>query len=84
VRANVVTPGIVQTPLTAQIKDHPEWYAAYTDKGILGRWARLHELAGVVVFLASEVSSYVTGSFVLLDGGRRTIRPGLCACLMVR
>ena len=74
-RANVVTPGIVQTPLTAQIKDHPEWYAAYADKSILGCWARPHELAGAVAFLASEVSSYVTGSFVLLDGGRQTVRP---------
>ena len=69
VRVNVVAPGVVETPLTAQIKDHPEWYGAYADKSILGRWARPHELAGAVVFLASEASSYVTGSFMLVDGG---------------
>jgi len=69
VRVNVVAPGIVETPLTAQIKDHPEWYGAYADKSILGRWAEPHELVGAVVFLASEASSYVTGSCVLVDGG---------------
>ena len=69
VRVNVVAPGVVETPLTAQIKDHPEWYGAYADKSILGRWAKPHELVGAVVYLASEASSYVTGSFMLVDGG---------------
>jgi NAD(P)-dependent dehydrogenase (short-subunit alcohol dehydrogenase family) len=69
VRVNTVAPGIVETPLTAQIKDHPEWYGAYADKSILGRWAKPHELVGAVVYLASEASSYVTGSFMLVDGG---------------
>ena len=36
VRAYVVTPGIVKTPLAAQIKDHPKWYAAYAGKSTLG------------------------------------------------
>jgi NAD(P)-dependent dehydrogenase (short-subunit alcohol dehydrogenase family) len=69
VRVNVVAPGVVETPLTAQIKDHPDWYGAYADKSILGRWAEPHELVGAVVYLASEASSYVTGSFMLVDGG---------------
>jgi NAD(P)-dependent dehydrogenase (short-subunit alcohol dehydrogenase family) len=69
VRVNVVAPGIVETPLTAQIKDDPDWYEAYASKSILGRWAKPHELVGAVVFLASEASSYVTGSFMLVDGG---------------
>ncbi len=69
VRVNVIAPGVVETPLTAQIKDNPEWYGAYADKSILGRWARPQEMVGAVVFLASEASSYVTGSFMLVDGG---------------
>jgi len=69
VRVNVVAPGVVETPLTAQIKDYPEWYEAYADKSILGRWAKPHEMVGAVIFLASEASSYVTGSFMLVDGG---------------
>ena len=69
VRANALAPGIVETPLTAQIKDSPDWYGAYANKSILGRWAKPHEMVGMVVFLASDASSYVTGALMLVDGG---------------
>ena len=69
VRVNVVAPGVVETPLTAQIKQSPDWYDSYAAKSILGRWAQPHEMVGAVVYLASEASSYVTGSFMLVDGG---------------
>jgi NAD(P)-dependent dehydrogenase (short-subunit alcohol dehydrogenase family) len=69
VRVNAVAPGIVETPLTAQIKDSPDWYDSYAAKSILGRWAMPHEMVGMVLYLASEASSYVTGSFMLVDGG---------------
>src|SRR5215218_7664355 len=69
VRVNTVAPGIVETPLTAQIKDSPDWYDAYAAKTILGRWAQPREMVGMVVYLASEASSYVTGAFMLVDGG---------------
>jgi NAD(P)-dependent dehydrogenase (short-subunit alcohol dehydrogenase family) len=69
VRVNAIAPGIVETPLTAQIKDSPDWYDSYAAKSILGRWAQPREMVGMVVFLASEASSYVTGSFMLVDGG---------------
>lgn len=69
VRVNVVAPGVVETPLTAQIKENPEWYRAYAEKSILGRWAQPEELAGAVVYLASEAGSFVTGAFIPVDGG---------------
>ncbi|HJQ28496.1 MAG TPA: SDR family NAD(P)-dependent oxidoreductase [Rubrobacter sp.] len=69
VRVNAIAPGIVETPLTAQIKDSPDWYDSYAAKSILGRWAKPHEMVGMVVYLASEASSYVTGGFMLVDGG---------------
>jgi len=69
VRVNAIAPGIVETPLTAQIKNTPDWYDAYAQKSILGRWAKPHEMAGMVVYLASEASSFVTGGFMLVDGG---------------
>ena len=69
VRANALAPGVVETPLTEQIKNVPEWYEAYARKGALGRWAQPIELAGPIVFLASDASSYVTGSFLAVDGG---------------
>jgi NAD(P)-dependent dehydrogenase (short-subunit alcohol dehydrogenase family) len=69
VRANAIAPGVVETPLTAQIKAVPGWYAAYAAKSALGRWAQPWELAGAVVFLASAASSFVTGSVLTVDGG---------------
>ena len=39
VRANVIAPGVVETPLTQPIRDDPAWYQAYADKPILRRWA---------------------------------------------
>ncbi len=69
VRANVVAPGVVETPLTAPIKAQPAWYQAYADKPILRRWAQPDELAGAVVYLASDASSYVTGTVLFVDGG---------------
>ncbi|MCB0135664.1 MAG: SDR family oxidoreductase, partial [Caldilineaceae bacterium] len=69
VRANAIAPGVVDTPLTAPIKQKPDWYQAYADKSILNRWARADEMAGAVVFLASDASSYVTGSVLFVDGG---------------
>lgn len=69
VRANAVAPGVVETPLTAQIKNQPEWYRAYAEKSALGRWAQPSEMVGAVIYLASDASSFVTGSLMLVDGG---------------
>jgi NAD(P)-dependent dehydrogenase (short-subunit alcohol dehydrogenase family) len=69
VRVNAIAPGVVETPLTAQIKDSPDWYDSYAAKSILGRWAQPYEMVGMIVYLASDASSYVTGAFMLVDGG---------------
>jgi NAD(P)-dependent dehydrogenase (short-subunit alcohol dehydrogenase family) len=69
VRVNAIRPGVVETPLTAQLKNSPEWYSAYAAKPALQRWAQASEMAGAVVFLASDASSYVTGSTVTVDAG---------------
>ena len=69
VRANVVAPGVVETPLTQQIKQNEAWHRAYGEKPMLKRWADPSEMVGAVVFLCSDASSYVTGSYLLVDGG---------------
>lgn len=69
VRVNAIAPGVVETPLTRQIKDDPAWYGAYAAKSALGRWARAEEMAGAVVYLASDAASFVTGSVLYVDGG---------------
>lgn len=69
VRVNAIAPGVVETPLTSQIKDNPAWYDAYAAKSALQRWARPEEMAGAVVYLAGDASSFVTGSVLYVDGG---------------
>ncbi|MBL8045531.1 MAG: SDR family oxidoreductase [Anaerolineales bacterium] len=69
VRVNAIGPGVVETPLTAQIKNRPDWYAAYANKNALGRWGQPHELVGAVLLLASEAGSYITGNLMMVDGG---------------
>lgn len=69
VRVNCVAPGVVETPLTAPIKAQPDWYDAYAARSALGRWAQPREMVGAVVYLASDASSFVTGSTLFVDGG---------------
>jgi NAD(P)-dependent dehydrogenase (short-subunit alcohol dehydrogenase family) len=69
VRVNAIAPGVVETPLTSQIRADPTWEAAYASKSALGRWAHPSELAGAVVYLASGAASFVTGSVLTVDGG---------------
>ncbi|MFG1946808.1 SDR family NAD(P)-dependent oxidoreductase [Nonomuraea sp. NPDC048826] len=69
VRVNAIAPGVVETPLTRQIKDNPGWYDAYAAKSALGRWATAEEMTGAVVYLASDAASFVTGSVLHVDGG---------------
>jgi NAD(P)-dependent dehydrogenase (short-subunit alcohol dehydrogenase family) len=69
VRVNAIAPGVVETPLTQQIKDDPGWYDAYAAKSALGRWATAEEMAGAVVYLAGDAASFVTGSVLYVDGG---------------
>ncbi len=69
VRLNAIAPGVVETPLTQQIRDNKQWYDAYATKSALGRWARADEMAGAAVYLCSDASSFVTGSVLYVDGG---------------
>jgi len=69
IRVNALAPGVVETPLTEPIKKNPAWYSAYANKNALKRWAQPEEMAWPVVFLASNASSYVTGTVLFVDGG---------------
>jgi NAD(P)-dependent dehydrogenase (short-subunit alcohol dehydrogenase family) len=74
IRSVTVEPGqgvyaTTKAPLTLPIKSRPDWYNAYASKNALGRWATAEEMAGPIVFLASDASSYVTGAVLFADGG---------------
>jgi len=69
VRVNAIGPGVVDTPLTAPIKANADWYAAYSAKSALGRWAKPEEIAAPTIFLASDAAAYITGTILFVDGG---------------
>ncbi len=69
VRVNAIGPGVVETPLTAPIKDNRDWYEAYAKKNPMQRWAQPSEMVGPTLFLLSDAASYVTGTILFADGG---------------
>jgi NAD(P)-dependent dehydrogenase (short-subunit alcohol dehydrogenase family) len=69
VTVNAICPGPFGTEMNRPLMNDPEKYAAFVAKIPLGRWGDLHEIAGATVFLASDASSFVTGSLLFVDGG---------------
>ncbi len=69
VQVNAIGPTYFETPLVAQLRDDPERYNFIVERTPMGRWGQPDELAGVVVFLASRASNFVTGQTIFVDGG---------------
>jgi len=69
IRVNVVCPGFVDTQLTEGLKNNPELYQSLTSRHPLGRFGTAAEIANVIVFLASNQASFVTGAAWEVDGG---------------
>jgi NAD(P)-dependent dehydrogenase (short-subunit alcohol dehydrogenase family) len=69
VRVNAVAPTYIATPLNAFVKDSPKMYDAWIGGTPMARMGEVDEVASVVLFLASDAASLMTGSVVLVDGG---------------
>jgi NAD(P)-dependent dehydrogenase (short-subunit alcohol dehydrogenase family) len=69
VTANAICPGPFATDMNRQLLNDPVKYQEFVKKIPMGRWGELDEIAGAVVFLASDASSFVTGSAMFVDGG---------------
>lgn len=70
VRVNSVSPGYIGTDMTRPaMRDNPGWTAAWLERVPLGRVGTPEEVVNVILFLASDASSYVVGSDVVVDGG---------------
>jgi NAD(P)-dependent dehydrogenase (short-subunit alcohol dehydrogenase family) len=73
IRVNVVVPGFTLTPIVRELVADPKVYEWQVQNIPLKRGAEPDEIAGAVAFLASDDASYMTGSFVFVDGGLTAI-----------
>jgi NAD(P)-dependent dehydrogenase (short-subunit alcohol dehydrogenase family) len=74
VRVNAIGPGFIETPLNEKVRAaNPELAKTFIAHTPLGRAGRAEDIVGPAVFLASDLSAYVTGSIVMVDGGYRTV-----------
>lgn len=69
VQVNAIGPTYFETPLVAQLRNDPERYRFIVERTPMGRWGQPDELAGLVIFLASRASDFVTGQTIFIDGG---------------
>jgi NAD(P)-dependent dehydrogenase (short-subunit alcohol dehydrogenase family) len=74
VRVNAIGPGLIETPLNAAVRaNDPGLVKIFMDHTPLGRAGQPEDIVGPALFLASDLSAYVTGTIVMADGGYRTI-----------
>lgn len=69
VRVNAIAPGVIETAMTKATREDPARLAGFVGRTPLGRVGQPDELVGPVVFLASDMASYVSGVTLPVDGG---------------
>jgi len=69
VTVNAICPGVFGTELNRPLMNDPVKYKEFVAQIPMGRWGEVHEIAGAAVYLASDASSYMTGSSLFVDGG---------------
>lgn len=69
VRVNAVAPGLIETDFARALLDNPDWRDRAEQRTPLRRIGQPDDIAGVVLFLASDASAYMTGQLIVADGG---------------
>ncbi|MDR0594206.1 MAG: SDR family oxidoreductase [Bifidobacteriaceae bacterium] len=70
IRVNCLSPGLVETPMTARWLADPAFRAIVTGQNAVHRTGRPEEIAGMILYLASDDASFTTGGVYLVDGGQ--------------
>ena len=74
VRVNAIGPGFIETPLNEKVRaSNSELAKTFIAHTPLGRAGKAEDIVGPAIFLASDLSAYVSGTIVMVDGGYRTI-----------
>ena len=69
IRVNCVCPGVIETPMTAELLADPAWADAVIKRYPLGRCGHPEEMAAAILYLASDEAAFVTGVALPVDGG---------------
>ena len=69
ITCNAICPGPFLTPMNAPIAETEQAQRDIVGATALGRWGQMQEIQGAAIYLASDASSYVTGSLLVVDGG---------------
>lgn len=69
VRVNAIAPTYFETEMVRQISSDKERFNFINQRTPMGRWGKLEEIEGIVIFLASHASDFITGQSILIDGG---------------
>ena len=72
IRVNAIGPGFIETPMTANIRQSPEWMETVMQMTPMQRMGQANEIASTALFLASDESSYFTGQTLFPNGGMFT------------
>jgi len=69
IRVNCVCPGVIETPMTAELRRDPAWAEKVLKRYPLGRFGQPDEIAAAILYLASDEAGFVTGAALPVDGG---------------
>ena len=69
IRSNTIAPTFIETPMTKPFLQDPEFRSAVLAKIKLGRFGKVEDVMGAVVFLASDAAALITGTSLVVDGG---------------
>ncbi|ADP72106.1 short-chain dehydrogenase/reductase SDR [Rhodomicrobium vannielii ATCC 17100] len=75
IRVNSIAPGVVKTDFAKALYENPKAAATVANMTCLKRLGEPEDIAGAAVFLASDAARYITGQFILVDGGASIFTP---------